>query len=126
MWTEMFTVTCRQQAAGVRLLTWQSREIREGTCLLAHSPMSAEEWQRQAGLVICEARVEPADKVADDVLRRLPECQLVVADTGRERAVLLTRDGQRDVITGNGADLERRALLAYSWVTAGRPLATVP
>lgn len=107
-------------------MTWQAREIREGTCLLARSPASGEGWQRRAGLVICGVSAEPADKVADEVLRRLPECQLVVAETGRERAVVLTRDGQRDVITGNGADLERRALLAYSWITAGRPLATVP
>jgi hypothetical protein len=127
MWTNLLSITCEPRAAGVRLMVWRSREVADGECLLVYSPQATERWRRMADLLICEGSQVPADEQAEAMLNRLPGCLLVATeDTGCLGAVLRTRDGQRDVVPETGHDLERRAVLAYAWITAGRALTTVP
>jgi hypothetical protein len=129
LWTGLLSITCQDRATGVRLMTWRSREqeIDNGQCVLAYSALATRRWCHLADLVVCTAGTVPADERAKAMFDQLPGCLLVVIeDPDRRVAVLWTKKGQRDVVTETGADLERRAALAYAWISVGRPLTTMP
>jgi hypothetical protein len=127
MWTELLSITCQDRATGVRMMTWRSREINNGQCMLAYPALATRLWCRLADLVVCTAGPVPADEHVKAMFDQLPGCLLVVIqDADRRIAVFWTRNGQRDVVTETGADLERQAVLAYAWISEGRPLITVP
>lgn len=106
-------------------MTWRSRCLPNGQCLLAHWPHSARRWRNVVDLVICAAHRIPADTLADAALRQFPGSLLAVAVDARSGATVRTRDGQHGAVADTGVDVEHTAVLIYAWLTTGQPLAAV-
>jgi hypothetical protein len=119
------SIIWQEQAAGVGLMTWSSRYLPDGQCVLAHWPRVPRHWWNVVDLVVCDPHRIPAERLADAALRQFPGSLLVVAMRPRLGAVIRTRNGQRGVVTDKGVDVDHMAVSVYAWLMAGRPLTAV-
>ncbi|MCP2258822.1 hypothetical protein LX15_002520 [Streptoalloteichus tenebrarius] len=87
------------------------------------------QWELADVLVVPpRSNADQVDRAARETLRTYVGCSIVAAVCAGAGCVVVSRDGQRAELSGDpsvATDIGRFAAVAYAWLVAGRPLASL-